>query len=313
MFLHRRLLFLRFGAFADAVTLRKTICFSTFIEVDYDKVRFVQTRTLFLGDYRIVIAWYYKKRKISMDEGVLYGFLDWFKDFFGHMLGGLLEIFKGLFYGIIHIFDFPYYFKLWSQNGASMGFSTGYCPYSFLAFACALGGGDFLIVLGVRKYIRFRRTLIGNEDLLEEIADLHRDVVRLNNEKEKIMQIKVQQAGITYDELKTVIDGNEEEVKEKKNNASDTVAASVSRFARLSAVDNKYLIDYVPPEYNDQMSLSQICDDLRNFACYNSKLYYDPKTIRLMLAGFAATKLIILQGISGTGKTSLPYIMGKYF
>ena len=74
----------------------------------------------------------------------------------------------------------------------------------------------FLIVLGVRKYIRFRRTLIGNEDLLEEIADLHRDVVRLNNEKEKIMQIKVQQAGITYDELKTVIDGNEEEVKEKE-------------------------------------------------------------------------------------------------
>ena len=32
-----------------------------------------------------------------------------------------------------------------------------------------------------------------------------------------------------------------------------------------------------------------------------------------MLAGFAATKLIILQGISGTGKTSLPYVMGKYF
>ena len=249
-----------------------------------------------------------------MDEGVLYGFLDWFKDFFGHMLGGLLEIFKGLFYGIIHIFDFPYYFKLWSQNGASMGFFDWVLSILFFLLSLALWAAViFLIVLGVRKYIRFRRTLIGNEDLLEEIADLHRDVVRLNNEKEKIMQIKVQQAGITYDELKTVIDGNEEEVKEKKNNASDPVAASVSRFARLSAVDNKYLIDYVPPEYNDQMSLSQICDDLRNFACYNSKLYYDPKTIRLMLAGFAATKLIILQGISGTGKTSLPYIMGKYF
>ena len=32
-----------------------------------------------------------------------------------------------------------------------------------------------------------------------------------------------------------------------------------------------------------------------------------------MLAGLAATKLIVLQGISGTGKTSLPYVMGKYF
>ena len=32
-----------------------------------------------------------------------------------------------------------------------------------------------------------------------------------------------------------------------------------------------------------------------------------------MLAGLSATKLIVLQGISGTGKTSLPYVMGKYF
>lgn len=74
-----------------------------------------------------------------MDEGVLYGFLDWFKDFFGHMLGGLLEIFKGLFYGIIHIFDFPYYFKLWSQNGASMGFFDWVLPYSFSCFRLRFG------------------------------------------------------------------------------------------------------------------------------------------------------------------------------
>jgi 5-methylcytosine-specific restriction endonuclease McrBC GTP-binding regulatory subunit McrB len=32
-----------------------------------------------------------------------------------------------------------------------------------------------------------------------------------------------------------------------------------------------------------------------------------------MFAGLASTKMILLQGISGTGKTSLPYIMGKYF
>ena len=41
-------------------------------------------------------------------------------------------------------------------------------------------------------------------------------------------------------------------------------------------------------------------------------LYYDIKTIRLFIAGMASTKLIILQGISGTGKTSLPYSFGKF-
>ena len=70
---------------------------------------------------------------------------------------------------------------------------------------------------------------------------------------------------------------------------------------------------YTPPTYETGMSLEQICDDIRNFACSRSRLFYEKKTIRLMIAGLASTKLIILQGISGTGKTSLPYIMGKYF
>ena len=42
-------------------------------------------------------------------------------------------------------------------------------------------------------------------------------------------------------------------------------------------------------------------------------LFYEIKVIRLMFAGLASTKLILLQGISGTGKTSLPYAMGKFF
>jgi hypothetical protein len=41
-------------------------------------------------------------------------------------------------------------------------------------------------------------------------------------------------------------------------------------------------------------------------------LYYQIKIIRLFLAAFASSRLIILQGISGTGKTSLPYAFGKF-
>ena len=36
----------------------------------------------------------------------LYGFMTWFKAFFGHMLDGVLMIFKGIFFGIVKIFDF---------------------------------------------------------------------------------------------------------------------------------------------------------------------------------------------------------------
>lgn len=42
------------------------------------------------------------------------------------------------------------------------------------------------------------------------------------------------------------------------------------------------------------------------------KLYYKIKIIRLFVAALGATRLVILQGISGTGKTSLPYAWGKF-
>ena len=69
----------------------------------------------------------------------LYGFMTWFKAFFGYMLDGFLMIFKGLVFGIGKIFDFPYYFRLWSQE--SVNFTAGqiiFCGYnSVLCFSRA--------------------------------------------------------------------------------------------------------------------------------------------------------------------------------
>ena len=42
------------------------------------------------------------------------------------------------------------------------------------------------------------------------------------------------------------------------------------------------------------------------------KLFYKIDIIRLFVAALGATRLVILQGISGTGKTSLPYSWGKF-
>ncbi len=84
-----------------------------------------------------------------------------------------------------------------------------------------------------------------------------------------------------------------------------------SRFYKLSQVDKEYE-NYVAPDYDNQITLPEICERFRNFACSRMGLFYDIKIIRLFLASFASTRLIILQGISGTGKTSLPYAFGKF-
>lgn len=85
------------------------------------------------------------------------------------------------------------------------------------------------------------------------------------------------------------------------------------RFPRLNSVDRIYLAeDYVPYEYNTTMSLEEICINFRNFAASKLHLYYELDVIKQVFATFGAAKMLILQGISGTGKTSLPYALGQY-
>ena len=83
------------------------------------------------------------------------------------------------------------------------------------------------------------------------------------------------------------------------------------RFFMLKRIDEAYE-NYKAPQYNNEITLKEICEDFRNFASYKLKLYYDILDIRRFIAGLAVTKLIILQGMSGTGKTSLPYAFGEY-
>lgn len=236
------------------------------------------------------------------------------------MLGGVWQIISNFFLGLVQIFNFPFYFNQIANYKADFGFFGWVLAVLAFVLTYAIWGGlIFLIVLLIRKYIRFRRTLVGNEDLLEEIADLHRDVLKLTQEKERILAMKVGAGGLSMDELQQLMGpngegstGGEGGVGGEEEDKDGAAVGDGKRFFRLSAVDEKYTF-YTPPNYDRSMSLAEICEDLRNFACSRAKLYYEIRTIRLMFAGLASTKMILLQGISGTGKTSLPYIMGKYF
>ena len=83
------------------------------------------------------------------------------------------------------------------------------------------------------------------------------------------------------------------------------------RFPKLSLVDQKYA-HFQYPEYNNQITLEDFVEGYRLFAASQMNLYYTPEIIRRFVAGMAASKLLILEGISGTGKTSLPYSFSRY-
>ena len=83
------------------------------------------------------------------------------------------------------------------------------------------------------------------------------------------------------------------------------------RFCMLSEIDRNSM-GYGHKTYEKGVSLESFCNDFRNYAAGKLKLYYDIEDIRRFIAGMAVSKLVILQGMSGTGKTSLAHAFGSY-
>ena len=247
------------------------------------------------------------------------GFLDWFFDFLTTMIDGVWKIISGIFGGIFQIFNIVNYIKQFGTYKGGFNFLDWF--FSILAFLLVMAIWAiiiYMIYLGIRKYIRFRKSNVGNEDLLEEVAELHRDVLRLTKEKEKILALKVGNNTLSFEELNAIFHGEEEESKatkealEAEEKAKEgEVVEYAPRFSKLMAIDKKYEY-YISPDYRQDFTLEDLCRDFRNFACSRMGLYYEEDIIRLLFAGLASTKLILLQGISGTGKTSLPYALGKF-
>jgi hypothetical protein len=121
---------------------------------------------------------------------------------------------------------------------------------------------------------------------------------RLEFQKEELEQrIKLQQSAL--EELK-------EEVSELTRQTEDKIT-----FISCSEMDDKYKL---PAENLTQNKITK--DWIKNIQqaiaqVSENKLYYDENTIRSFIAGLAMSRFSILQGISGTGKTSLPKAFAK--
>ena len=86
---------------------------------------------------------------------------------------------------------------------------------------------------------------------------------------------------------------------------------SGERFCMLSEIDRNSE-QYKRAFYEKNITMESFCNDFRNYAANKLKLYYDIEDIRRFIAGLAVSKLVILQGMSGTGKTSLAHAFGSF-
>ena len=107
----------------------------------------------------------------------------------------------------------------------------------------------------------------------------------------------------------TVSDASVEEGVRKEKEAVEQ--SEDSRFYMLTQVD-KAQERAKEEKYSDNISMKELCERFRAFAASKLKLYYSEQDIRRFIAGLSVSHIIIMQGMSGTGKTSLAYAFGEF-
>ena len=215
---------------------------------------------------------------------------------------------------------------------------------SVILFALLIAAA-VLIALILLKRIKLNWSLkhdgSDNQTLYREIGRLNKQVLDLMDEKNKLLALKVNAMGgteripymgasaLTDDVLPTVanVTGGAAAAgagagataggaavagaATSAATADDQAIAQANRFPKLSLVDLKYR-DATPPAFDNDITLERFVEGYRAFAATQMQLYYTPEIVRRYVAGMAASKLLILEGISGTGKTSLPYSFSRY-
>ena len=263
-------------------------------------------------------------------------FLKYFYQDIGLIWKSIVSIFTSIFQTFNTIFNFPMRMKLvksYSEGLNGIGWVLVVLSNLLIALIAALI--IFFIVKLIRRLAKFRAPVSENEKLRAENAKLQREILKLGYEKDKILAMKMTEHGIDpmeemlpgmnmegeegeegegeEGEENTDVEGAEGYVNPSRNTFDGPpIDPDSSRFFRLTSVDNFYKTSYQPPEYDNEITLPQLCERFKNFAASRLGLYYDIETIWWFVSALGACRLIILQGISGTGKTSLPYGFGKF-
>ena len=222
---------------------------------------------------------------------------EFFTKFMEPFFEGLLEIVKGIGRGLGQMFNVVNYVTVVNDYKSDLtGVGMVIMILSIILLLALFAVIIFLIYRAVRTYVRYRRNVKKEDRLIEEIEVLNNEILKLKRQNAKIAELTNENGEIEYDENGKV----KNELKEGE-----------SRFFKLSSVDAKFK-EYTPEEIHNNFTLQELCDTFRNFSASKLGLYYDINLIRLFIASFASNKLIILEGISGTGKTSLAYAFGEF-
>lgn len=140
-----------------------------------------------------------------------------------------------------------------------------------------------------------------NRELQNQLFDLQIEKTELDDYRKFVKILELQR-----DELRAELDRN---IAQYEGHTGKV-------FAGLSSIDN---ISFTKHKKHD-VNLEKLCSDFRAYMnCRGSdktsgkpSLYYSERKVRTFIAGFASSRTMILEGLSGTGKTSLPLAFADF-
>lgn len=239
-------------------------------------------------------------------------FARYYINFIRELFANIGEFFKRLFEAFADLFFNKVIGYLRNFISASSSFSLLDWVMAFIVILINVAFIIFLVLKIyqlIRRYVKFSRSEIDKDELLEEIIFLNQKMIELIDEKNKILALKV--AGISGGgqgkSESDDSDGSEEDSKD--------AYLGPSRFVKLIQVDKEYesTVTAVHMRDEDMINMNELVKRFINFSASKLGLFYDRKIISAFFSGMATSKTMILEGISGIGKTSLPYAIGKFF
>jgi len=220
-------------------------------------------------------------------------------EFLSQFFSGIIMVLQALWNGVISMLNIPEYVRIVHDYKGDLNMLewllvAGSILIITIVAICLVS----LIGMVIKKYVNIIRRDGDREEL---IKDLRKEVIELTQEKEELIRycggMPISRGSTVRQDAGTTVEDEEE---------NDGI-----RFGKLAQVDEEYE-NYKIRNYGNNFTLRELCEYFRHFAASKLKLYYDQELIRLFISALASTKLVILQGISGTGKTSLAYAWGKF-
>ena len=235
-------------------------------------------------------------------------FSRWYIEFFQQLIKDVSEIIIGFFKGLYRLFigNPISYFKDFLVASKTFEFSDWVVGVLALIITLMMFGAILVLLYQLlRRYFRFVKIERQKSELLYEVARLNTKVTTLVDEKNAVVALSGKSGAKRQSSRAT----------SQISKVSRDHKKQMSRFVKLVLVDEKYKYSMhrVEMKPEEKISLKEMVKRFVNFSASQLNLFYTEKTVATFLAGMAVSKTMILEGISGTGKTSLPYAFGKFF